>query len=69
MIERQQINVRLEKDLAERMDEKRIDLRKSLGYIPTRSDVLRMALEQYLGVTGIEKPGYKTQVKHRKKSG
>lgn len=49
MTERQQVNVRLEQDLADRMDKKRIELTESLGYIPTRSDIMRMALEEFIG--------------------
>jgi len=49
-MERQQVNVRLEQDLADRMDKKRIELTESLGHIPTRSDIVRMALEEFLEV-------------------
>lgn len=48
---RAQLNVRISDTLETAIDEKRIALRQTLGYIPTRSDVLRMALEAYLGVT------------------
>ena len=46
---RQQINVRLSDDLVAAIDEKRVKLRDSLGGIPSRSDVVRLALEQFLG--------------------
>lgn len=47
-MERQQINVRLTDDLAQQIDHKRISLQATLGRIPTRSEVLRLALEMYL---------------------
>jgi metal-responsive CopG/Arc/MetJ family transcriptional regulator len=49
-IERQQINVRLDPELAARVDKKRIALSDTLGHIPTRSEVMRLALEDYLSV-------------------
>lgn len=48
-MDRMQINVRLDADLANRIDEKRTELQKQMGRIPTRSEVLRLALEKYLG--------------------
>jgi hypothetical protein len=48
---RTQLNVRVSDELERAIDEKRIELRSKLGTIPTRSDVLRMALEAYLGIT------------------
>jgi len=48
-MERQQVNVRLDLDLADRIDKKRIELTETLGHIPTRSDIIRMALEEFLG--------------------
>jgi Arc/MetJ-type ribon-helix-helix transcriptional regulator len=47
---RTQLNVRVSEDLEKAIDEKRIELRASLGSIPSRSDVLRLALEAYLGI-------------------
>lgn len=47
---RTQLNVRVSGVLERAIDEKRIELRESLGTIPTRSDVLRLALEAYLGI-------------------
>lgn len=44
-----QVNVRLDTEIAKRIDEKRTQLQKELGRIPTRSDVMRMALDKYLG--------------------
>ena len=47
---RTQLNVRVSDALERAIDEKRIELREKLGVIPTRSDVLRYALEAYLGL-------------------
>ena len=49
-MERTQLNLRVSDDLAKLIDAKRIELSKDFGNIPTRSDVLRLALEQYLGL-------------------
>jgi len=49
LMDRMQINVRLDAELATRIDEKRTQLQKELGRIPTRSEVVRMALERFLG--------------------
>lgn len=48
---RTQLNVRVSEDLERAIDEKRIELRATMGTIPSRSDVLRLALETYLGIT------------------
>ncbi len=47
-MERTQMNFRLDQSLIERIDGKRVELREKLGTIPSRSDVLRMALEEFL---------------------
>ncbi len=47
---RTQLNVRVSESLEKAIDEKRIALRAELGSIPSRSDVLRLALEAYLGM-------------------
>lgn len=47
---RTQLNVRVSDELEKAIDEKRVELLAALGTIPTRSDILRMALETYLGV-------------------
>ncbi len=47
---RTQLNVRVSEALERAIDERRIKLRETLGTIPTRSDVLRLALEAYLGI-------------------
>lgn len=49
-MDRNQINLRLPPELAALVDAKRIELMESMGKIPTRSDVLRLALSQYLNV-------------------
>lgn len=47
---RTQLNVRVSEALEKAIDEKRVELRAKLGTIPSRSDVLRLALEAYLGI-------------------
>lgn len=47
---RPQLNLRISEELEKLIDQKRIDLSRKLGEIPTRSDVMRFALEAYLGV-------------------
>ena len=49
-MERSQINLRISEQLGKLIDAKRIELSQSMGSIPTRSDVLRFALAQYLNV-------------------
>jgi hypothetical protein len=48
---RTQLNLRISDEFERAIDEKRIELRDSLGTIPTRSDVLRLALAAYLGMS------------------
>ena len=48
-MERNQLNLRMSDTLRKLIDAKRIELSESLGTIPTRSDVLRLALEMYFG--------------------
>lgn len=45
-----QLNFRVSEELEQLIDQKRIELSKELGEIPSRSDVLRLALQSYLGV-------------------
>lgn len=47
---RSQLNVRVSEQVEKLIDNKRIELSKSMGNIPTRSDVLRLALAAYLQV-------------------
>ncbi len=48
-MERNQINLRMSETLRKLIDGKRIALSESLGTIPSRSDILRLALEMYFG--------------------
>lgn len=48
-MERSQLNLRISDELGKLIDNKRIELNSTLGYIPTRSDILRLALSAYLG--------------------
>ena len=45
---RNQLNVRLSDDEVQRIDLRRIQLQAELGRIPTRSEILRLALDQFL---------------------
>lgn len=47
---RNQLNIRVSDQLERLIDQKRIALTESMGSIPSRSDVVRFALESYLGV-------------------
>ena len=47
--DRVQINVRVDEKTINKLDDKRIKLKKELGKIPSRSEVVRMAIEAYLG--------------------
>lgn len=47
--DRVQVNVRISDRLADLLDAKRMELQKKLGKIPTRSQVVRMALDEFLG--------------------
>ena len=60
---RAQLNVRVSDTLEQAIDKKRIELSAKLGSIPSRSDVVRFALECYLGVdlTESDADGRKTQ--------
>lgn len=51
-MERVQLNVRLEAEMVKRIDRKRVALMAVLGSIPSRSEVLRLALDQFLGGMG-----------------
>jgi Arc/MetJ-type ribon-helix-helix transcriptional regulator len=48
-MERNQINLRMSETLRKLIDGKRIELSTAMGTIPSRSDVLRFALELYFG--------------------
>jgi len=45
-----QLNVRVEPDVEAAIDARRVELSSALGRIPSRSDVVRLALEAYLGI-------------------
>lgn len=47
-MDRVQINVRIPEVLADRLDAKRVELKKDLGKIPSRSEVVRMAIDDFL---------------------
>jgi hypothetical protein len=47
---RSQLNLRISEALEEAIDRKRIELHESMGAIPSRSDIVRFALESYLSV-------------------
>lgn len=59
---RAQLNVRVSDLLEQAIDKKRIELSKKLGTIPSRSDVVRFALEAYLNIdlSEAESDGRKT---------
>ena len=46
--DRPQVNVRLDDEMIRLVDAKRVALQQELGTIPTRSEVVRIALEKYL---------------------
>ena len=48
-MERNQINLRMSETLRKLIDAKRIELSEPMGMIPSRSDILRFALEMYFG--------------------
>ena len=47
-----QLAVRIDDDLLAAIDRKRLEIGNAGGQIPTRSDVVRIALEQYLKAAG-----------------
>lgn len=46
--DRHQVNVRVDDELIRLLDAKRVELLSEMGAIPTRSDVVRIALERFL---------------------
>lgn len=48
---RNQLNIRVSDELEQLIDKKRIELAMTMKVIPTRSDVVRYALENYLGAS------------------
>ena len=67
-MERSQLNLRISEQLAKLIDAKRIELSATMGSIPSRSDILRFALEKYLeqDLSGIETDRRRTIAKSRK---
>jgi hypothetical protein len=49
-MERSQLNLRISDQLGKLIDAKRIELSAQMGTIPSRSEILRFALEMYLGL-------------------
>ena len=50
--ESKQLAVRVEESFLAAIDQKRIELSKGMGSIPSRSDIDRIALEQFLQISG-----------------
>jgi len=48
MDKRKQVNFRLDKELEEKLDQRRVALMAEMGRIPSRSEVFTIALKQYL---------------------
>jgi hypothetical protein len=67
-VSRNQLNVRASDELAKLIDKKRVQLSAQLGVIPSRSDVVRFALESYLGVklSDIDSDGRKAPAKRKR---
>jgi hypothetical protein len=49
---RPQMNFRLTDELLRLVDARRVELQKKEGFIPTRTDIFRFALEAYLKPNG-----------------
>lgn len=47
-MDRKQINFRLDKEMAEKLDQRRAAMMAEMGRIPSRSEVFTIALKQYL---------------------
>ena len=50
--ESKQLAVRVDESFLAAIDQKRIELSKGMGSIPSRSDIVRIALEQFLQMSG-----------------
>jgi hypothetical protein len=48
-----QLNIRVDRRLEKAIDAKRIEMAERIGYIPSRSEVVRLALDAFLA----SKPG------------
>ena len=51
--QQKQVNIRLDDETLERLDTCRTELRDQFPNIPTRSDVVRMAIEEFLDKRGV----------------
>jgi len=47
-MDRKQVNFRLDKELGDKLDQRRVALLPAMGKIPSRSEVFTIALKQYL---------------------
>jgi hypothetical protein len=54
-VERSQLNVRVTPELEQLIEKKRVGLMAELGYIPSRSEVVRLAIEAFVGADGNDK--------------
>lgn len=54
-VERSQLNVRVTPELEQLIEKKRVGLMTELGYIPSRSEVVRLAIEAFVGADGNDK--------------
>ncbi len=50
--ESKQLAVRVDESFLAAIDQKRIELSRGMGSIPSRSDIVRIALEQFLQMAG-----------------
>ncbi len=50
--ESKQLAVRVDESFLAAIDQKRIELSRGMGSIPSRSDIVRIALEQFLQMSG-----------------
>jgi hypothetical protein len=53
--ESKQLAVRVDESFLSAIDQKRIELSKGMGSIPSRSDIVRIALEQFLQMSSENK--------------
>lgn len=62
---RNQLNIRVSDELEALIDKKRIELASTMNAIPSRSDVVRYALETYLGVSLAESEADGRTARHK----
>lgn len=58
-MDRKQVNFRLNKELGDKLDQRRVALMEEMGRIPSRSEVFTIALERYL--ENVQVPVQKTK--------